>query len=150
MKYITLSLILCVVAMFMLSACTNKVPGNLGLKNGQLSPCPESDNCVFSQATDDAHKIAPIKAHGTPDVVMVDLTSAIENMFGGKVVTIEGNYLHAEFTSRVFRFVDDLECVYNEQAGLVQVRSASRVGSSDFNANRKRVEELRKLFTTMQ
>lgn len=150
MKYTIICLALCLVALLSLSACTSKMPDNLGLKNGQLTPCPETDNCVSSQAIDEAHKIAPIKAKGTPEVVMVDLSSAIENMFGGKVVRTEGNYLHAEFTSRLFRFVDDLECYYDEQAGLIQARSASRVGYSDLKANRKRVEELRKLFTIMQ
>lgn len=150
MKNITICLILCLVALFSLTACTSRTPDNLGLKNGLLAPCPETDNCVSSQATDEAHKIEPIEAKGTPEVVMVDLASAIENMFGGKVVKMEGNYLHAEFTSRLLRFVDDLECFYDDQAGLIQVRSASRVGYSDLNANRKRVEELRKLFTIMQ
>lgn len=150
MKYLILCIILCVVALFTLSGCSNKAPGNLGVKNGQLAPCPDKDNCVSSQAQDASHAIEPIKAHGTPDVVMVDLATVIEEMFGGKVIKLEGNYLHAEFTSRVFRFVDDLECYYDESAGLIQVRSASRIGYSDLKANRTRVEELRRLFTTIQ
>ncbi len=149
MKYIIICFILCV-AIAAISGCSQKAPDNIGLKNGELAPCPESDNCVSSQATDEKHSIAPIKAHGATDVVMVDLSAAIENMFGGKIITIKENYLHAEFTSKVFRFVDDLECFYDVKAGLIQVRSASRIGYSDLSANRKRVEELRKLFTVMQ
>jgi uncharacterized protein (DUF1499 family) len=77
---------------------------------------------------------------------MVDLAESIESIYGGKVVAVEGTYLRAEFTSRVFRFVDDLECFYDEARGVIEVRSASRLGYSDFNVNRDRVEELRKAF----
>jgi len=81
---------------------------------------------------------------------MVNLTNSIQTMFGGKVIKIDGNYLHAEFTSRVMRFVDDMECFYDEPAGVIQIRSASRVGYSDFDANRKRVEVLREIFAKTQ
>lgn len=150
MKYsITLPLLL-VAALFIFTACSGKAPSNLGASNGTLPPCPDLDNCVSSQATDIPHNIAPIQAKGDPDIVMVRLSRAIESMFGSKIITIEDNYLHAEFTSRIFRFVDDLECVYDREAGLIQIRSASRLGYSDLNANRKRVEELRAIFTSMQ
>jgi len=151
MKHLIICSILCVSALFLLSGCSSKTPDNLGLKNGQFASCPESNNCVSSQATDKAHTIAPIDvAHNTPDVVMVNLTNSIQTMFGGKVIKIDGNYLHAEFTSRVMRFVDDMECFYDEPAGVIQIRSASRVGYSDFDANRKRVEVLREIFAKTQ
>lgn len=150
MKYITLALIIVVVALFSLTACSSKTPDNLGMKDGRFAPCPETDNCVSSQATDAEHTITPIKAHGGEDKVMVDLTNSIESMFGGKVVAVDGPYLHAEFTSRVMRFVDDLECYYNKDAGIIEVRSASRVGYADFKANRDRVEELRTIFEKTQ
>ena len=41
------------------------------------------------------------------------------------------------------RFVDDVELYYDEKAGLIHVRSASRLGRRDFGVNRKRVEALR-------
>lgn len=52
-------------------------------------------------------------------------------------------YLHAEYASRVFGFVDDVELELDPAATLVHVRSASRIGRSDFGANRARVEDLR-------
>jgi uncharacterized protein (DUF1499 family) len=55
-------------------------------------------------------------------------------------------YLHAEATSLIFRFVDDLECVLDRAANVIHVRSASRVGHGDMGVNRKRVERLRQLF----
>lgn len=71
-------------------------------------------------------------------------------MYGGKVVEIKEFYLYAQFTSRVMRFVDDLECYYDKEKGLIQIRSASRIGYSDMGANRKRVEELRTIFAKTQ
>ena len=40
-------------------------------------------------------------------------------------------------------YVDDVEVLLDEKASLIQVRSASRLGSSDFGVNRKRVEAIR-------
>jgi len=62
------------------------------------------------------------------------------------VVEDTGSYLHAEARSRVFRFVDDVEFVLDPGARVIQVRSASRVGYSDFGVNRRRVERLGKAF----
>ena len=41
------------------------------------------------------------------------------------------------------RFVDDLELTFDEKAGVLHVRSASRLGRRDFGVNRARVEALR-------
>jgi uncharacterized protein (DUF1499 family) len=147
MKYIILLCALALVALGLM-ACSGKVPEGLGMKDGSFSPCPDTPNCVSSQAADSEHHIAAIKADGSVDVVMVDLANSIESMFGGKVVTVKGHYLRAEFTSRIMRFVDDVECFYVPDKGVIEIRSASRVGYADFNANRNRVEELRRIFMT--
>ncbi len=58
---------------------------------------------------------------------------------------VTDDYLHAECSSAVFGFVDDLELHLRPAEKLIAVRSASRVGHSDFGVNRKRVEQLRSL-----
>jgi uncharacterized protein (DUF1499 family) len=60
------------------------------------------------------------------------------------IISADSNYLHAEFTSRIMRYVDDVEFLYDRTAGVTHVRSASRLGYSDLGANRKRIESLRK------
>lgn len=150
MKYLIYCVFLGVASLFLLAACSSKAPDNLGITDGRLAPCPETQNCVSSQATDEAHKIAPLKTSGSAEVVMVDLANTIESMFGAKIIKIEGNYLHAEFTTRIMRFVDDVECYYHEDTGIIDIRSASRIGYSDLNANRKRVEELREKFAQVR
>ncbi len=65
---------------------------------------------------------------------------------GGKLVEDKEDYLHATFTSTLFRFIDDLELSLDENNKLIHIRSASRVGHSDLGQNRKRVERLRNDF----
>jgi uncharacterized protein (DUF1499 family) len=67
-----------------------------------------------------------------------------------RVVKDEGNYMHAEFTSRIFRFVDDVEFVIDDAHKVIHFRSASRLGYSDFGVNRKRMEEIRKRFDALK
>ncbi|HET7365273.1 MAG TPA: DUF1499 domain-containing protein [Burkholderiales bacterium] len=116
-------------------------PTNLGVKGGQLAPCKRTPNCVSSQAEsqDREHYISPIAFRGT----LRELRAAVESMPRASVITAEGQYLYAEFRTRLMRYVDDVELYYDERAGLVHVRSASRLGRRDFGMNRGRVEELR-------
>ncbi|WP_068791362.1 DUF1499 domain-containing protein [Maridesulfovibrio hydrothermalis] len=131
---------------FITCACSSSKPDSLGVTDGKLSPCPESPNCVLSQASDKEHAIAPLSATGSTGEVMKQLKGCLEKIDGLKNITIEGPYLHAEFSSKVFRFVDDLECFYNAGKGQIEIRSAARLGYTDFSVNRKRVEILRRLF----
>lgn len=116
-------------------------PTNLGVKDGRLAPCKPSPNCVSSQAdaADREHYIAPIPFRGS----MADLRRAVESMERAMVIKAERDYLYAEFRTRLMRYVDDVELLYDQRAGIVHVRSASRLGRRDFGVNRKRVEALR-------
>ena len=59
------------------------------------------------------------------------------------VVTNEPGYTHAEFRSAAWGFVDDVEFYFDEEAGLIQFRSAARLGYGDGGVNRKRMEAVR-------
>jgi uncharacterized protein (DUF1499 family) len=59
------------------------------------------------------------------------------------VLTRTDEFLHAECTSRIFRFVDDLELQLRSAEGVIAVGSASRLGRGDMGVNRRRVESLR-------
>jgi len=75
------------------------------------------------------------------------LRRIVESFPRTTIVTVDGDYLHATFASRIFRFVDDVEFLVDRDAGVVHVRSASRVGYGDMGVNRRRVEEIRSLLT---
>ena len=123
-----------------------KRPDNLGVKDGRLAPPKRTPNSVSSQAdaADSEHYIAPIPFKGDALAAMAAVRKAVESMNGATVIRHEGNYLYAEFRTRVMRFVDDVEFVFDATAGLIHVRSASRLGRRDFGVNRARVEAIRR------
>ena len=121
----------------------------LGINNDHLMPCPESPNCVNSQATDEAHSIQAIQFSGTSKQVQQRLLQILKTWNRAKTVVVGEEYIRAEFTSLVFRFVDDVEFYFpSKQTKKMQihVRSASRIGYSDLGANRKRIEQIRAKF----
>jgi uncharacterized protein (DUF1499 family) len=111
-------------------------PTNLGVKDGRLAACPGTPNCVCSQSDRPQEKIAPL-----PLVSMDKLRQVIEGMERTAIIEQTDNYLYAEFTTKLMGFVDDVE--FFNDGSAIQVRSASRLGKSDLNLNRQRVEAIR-------
>ena len=119
-----------------------------GLVDGRLSPCPDKPNCVCSESRrQGAHFVDPLPMTGaSADETLAELQAVVSGL-GGESGIANGDYLAATFTSRLFRFVDDVEFRIDAQAGVVHVRSASRVGHSDLGANLERVESIRSVLT---
>ena len=109
-------------------------PTNLGVDNGQLAACPNSPNCVSSQApaSDAEHHIAPLSYTGTPAEAVGQLKSALLAAGNAQIVQATDSYIYAEFTSKLMGFVDDVEFSIDDSAKVIQVRSASRLGSIRF------------------
>jgi uncharacterized protein (DUF1499 family) len=118
-------------------------PVNLGLQSGQLAPCPQTANCVNSQAPDAAHQIAAIPGGADPAQALANVAKTVAAFPGAAVITTTENYVYAEFTSQLLGFVDDVEFYLDPAAGVIQTRSASRIGESDFGVNRRRIESIR-------
>lgn len=140
---LTAALILCAV-----SGCSGKRPDGIGVGESGLGGCPQSPNCVSSEATDPRHAIEPFRLKGDAGETWPLIRDHAASMPGWTVVTATGTYMHVACRSRVFRFVDDLELYYHSSTGVVAVRSASRIGYSDFGVNRRRVEALRRALRT--
>ena len=122
-----------------LTACAGEPPQNIGVQDGRLTACPDSPNCVSSFESDAEHGIQPLQANRHQvERVLLGLVEA-------KIVESRNGYLYAEFTSRLMRYVDDVEFLEDSTAGVIHVRSASRLGYSDLGANRKRIENIRGL-----
>lgn len=122
---------------------TGKRPENLGVQDGKLLPCPDTPNCVSSQSTDAVHQIEPLTYKSTSAEALARLKQAIQSLPRTKIIAETNNYLYAEFTSAIMRFVDDVEFYLDEEAKVFHVRSASRLGQSDLGVNRKRIETIR-------
>lgn len=122
-----------------------KRPEYLGVKDGRLARPKSTPNCVSSQAdpADAEHYVAPIRFKGSALEAIAAAHQAVAGMERASVVRHEGNYLYTEFKSKLMGFVDDVEFTYDEKAGLLHLRSASRLGRRDFGVNRARVENLR-------
>ena len=134
---------LSVVIIFAALSLLSRRGGPPGLVANRLHPCPSSPNCVCSQDSDAEHRIEPIAFQGTEVEALERLLDVLRHQPRVRIAAVKGHYVHAEFTSAVFRFIDDVEFLIDGDAKVVHVRSASRVGYSDFGANRRRVEELR-------
>ncbi|HEV8243698.1 MAG TPA: DUF1499 domain-containing protein [Nitrospirales bacterium] len=111
-----------------------------------LKPCPSSPNCVSSLAEDAPHRVLPLSWTGELTQAKARLRQAVLAAGDATFVVEADTYWHLEFRSRVFRFVDDVEFLFDREHRLIHVRSASRVGYSDLGVNRKRVETIRARF----
>lgn len=129
--------------------CSGSRPSQIGVTAGQLAACPDTPNCVSSQSTDPRHAIAPLRYEGPAEKAWKRLIEAVSEMKRVRIVVTQDHYFRAEFTSALFRFVDDVEFLLDDSAGTIHVRSASRVGHSDLGVNRKRVEEIRSRFQSV-
>ena len=132
-----LSLGILIAVMMSVAGCAGPRPTDLGPRDGALAPCPESPNCVSSGATDELHRIATLSGDWQA------ARDAVAAMPGTVIVAEREGYLHAECTTPLMRYVDDLELLQHADEGVIAVRSASRVGYGDMDANRNRVEALR-------
>lgn len=115
----------------------------------KLSPCPDSPNCVCSQSTGTARFIEPLHYAGNLADARQKLIGLLENAKRVRLISAETDYLHAEFRSLIFNFVDDVEFYFPSEDRIIHVRSASRTGYYDFGANRRRVERLRSAFENL-
>lgn len=139
-------------------------PKNIGLKDygsfKSLQLCPASPNCISTaeEANDMTHYVPqwtynPEEGRGrknpaTQEQAMNELVEVVENTspdgFTPKIVERTDDYLHVEYESPTFGFIDDFEAYFpKDKAGIVEYRSASRIGESDGDINRKRIKALR-------
>lgn len=134
-----------------------QAPTDLGVRDGRLKAPSLTDNSVSSQAQlwpghpqRERARISPLALRKHPVTNTLDgettinrLAGVVKGIRGGVVVEQRPDYLYAQFTTRWLQFVDDVEFWVDPSAGVVQVRSASRIGKGDLGVNRERVELIR-------
>ncbi|WP_444685695.1 DUF1499 domain-containing protein [Alkalicoccus luteus] len=124
----------------------NRTPEHLGAENGSLAPLPSTPNAVSSQA-DTEHRgyIEPFTLqNGTES--LENIKAIIRADEQAEIVSADDRYVHAVYASNVFKFKDDVEFYVNESENSIDVRSAARVGYSDMDVNRKRIEAIREAY----
>lgn len=138
--------------MGLLSFLTAKRPATVGATGGQLQACDaKRSNCVCSQhemegRTPGPHYVPPFAYEGDAGDAMTRMIAVLMQQSHCRIVVNRPGYLHAEFTSPALGFVDDVEFLLSAADQRIHVRSASRIGLSDFGVNRARVEALREAF----
>jgi uncharacterized protein (DUF1499 family) len=144
------ALVLLAVLAGQLKLLQGKAPSDLGVRGGRLKAPAKTPNSVSSQAglypdhpMRDFAQIAPLPLKSDGPATLARIRQIVEAMPGAKVVKSEPDYLYAQFTTPLMKYVDDVEFWFDPVAGVVQVRSASRVGHGDRGLNRARVEAIR-------
>lgn len=131
--------------MYVLPAARHR-PSNLGVKNGLLTPCPGTPNCVNTQAPAGAHYVPPLPYQGEREAARRVLLKMIEDDPNATLIAETPDYVHAEF--QAFVFMDDVEFYFPEDVEVVHFRSASRLGRGDLGANQRRYKAIAAAFSS--
>lgn len=137
-----------------LGLLSGTTPADLGVREGRLKPPSDKPNSVSSQAglypghpRQASASIAPLGYTGDGRAALVRLASLLDATAACVTVKREASYLYAQCRTPLLKYTDDVEFYLDEQAAVIHVRSASRLGYGDLGANRKRIEALRARFT---
>ncbi len=122
----------------------NITPTNLGMTNGSFARLPRTPNAISSQTSDLRKKVDPFPFNQNLTESKNSLKIILATFKGMDILHESKNYIHAVSTSATMHFHDDIEFFFDERSKVVHFRSASRIGYSDMNINRKRYERLRK------
>jgi uncharacterized protein (DUF1499 family) len=149
--YVIVVLVAAVLAAAQFGLLSGKPPHNIGVANERLKPPSKTRNSVSSQAhlyTDHVQiqyaSIEPLPfKNNNAAASMQTLVATLKSMPGMTIVDAKPDYIYAQSTTKVLKFVDDIEFWVNPAKGVIDVRSASRLGREDFGVNRARVEVIR-------
>jgi uncharacterized protein (DUF1499 family) len=128
---------------------------SLGLRDGKLKPPSKTPNSVSSQADAypdhpqrDYARVEPLRYSGDGADAMKRLAGVLRGMDRMEVLKEEPGYLYAQQRTALMKYTDDVEFALDANAGVIHVRSASRLGRKDFGVNRARIEAIRKRFNS--
>jgi uncharacterized protein (DUF1499 family) len=130
------------VSVFVLSALLGAPGDSLGVTKDKLAPCLDSPNCVSTQSRDRRHAMEPLPYLQTREASRERILSILKGMKRVEIVKQTESYIHAEFRTALWGFVDDVEFFLDDTDRVVHFRSASRVGYYDFGLNRRRMKEI--------
>ena len=97
-----------------------------------LTKCISKTNCTYQNwKVDDSEK------------AFNELIQILENTPRVRIIKKDKYYIHAISTSRIMKFIDDIEIKRLNEGNIFQVKSSSRLGIYDLGVNKRRVETLR-------
>ena len=117
-------------------------PPILGVKNNQLMPLDDRPHGVSTTAQNAQLKMTALSFTGDLNQTRQDIIKVLSSMPRTRIVEENDRYIHAETSSFLFRFVDDLEFLLDESTQKIHFRAAARVGHSDLGVNRNRMQKI--------
>jgi len=116
------------------------------MKKNVFTPCPKTPNCVSSMEVNKDRFVASLVYQDSIEAARGRLIEVVNGFKRTRIEENSGQYIRASFTSFLFRFVDDVEFIFDDKEKQVHMKSASRSGSYDFGVNRRRCEAIRDKF----
>lgn len=153
--YVVILLIVAILLAAQFGLFAGKQPNNIGVTSERLKPPSTTRNSVSSQAylhADHAQmqyasiEALPFKNNSAANSMQV-LLAVLKSMPGVAIIDAKPDYIYAQSTTKVLKFVDDVEFWVNPAKSVIDVRSASRLGREDFGVNRARLEAIRAAYT---
>lgn len=142
--YKTLLIFCIIIISLIIISCVAKTPTTIG----NFTDCPNKPNCVSTKNSNSKSYIEPIRYTGSRVEAKKNLFLTLETFKESRVKNEKDNFIHVEFFSKIFGFVDDVEFYFNKP-GVIEFRSASRIGYSDLGVNRNRMESIRSKFNNL-
>ena len=99
--------------------------------NNNLSACSNPNNCVL-----ESWKVSNVNTSFT------ELIDILQNTPRVKIINIQDDYLHAIATSRIMKYVDDIEIKKIDKESILKVKSKSRNGFNDLGVNKRRINTI--------
>jgi uncharacterized protein (DUF1499 family) len=153
--YIVLTIVALLLIAGQIGLLSGKQPANIGVNNDRLKPPSKTRNSVSSQAYLHADHVQlqyasieplPFKNNNAA-ASMQALMAVLKTMPDVTIVDAKPDYIYAQSQTKWLKFVDDVEFWVNPAKGVIDVRSASRLGREDFGVNRKRIQAIRAAYT---
>lgn len=110
----------------------------------ELSPCPSSPNCKSTQEKRKRKRMKPIEYSEDLDLAKEKLERLLNLNPRAKLIEKDGNYFHYEFKTKIGKFIDDVEFLFDDKTKQLHFRSASKKGWSDMGKNKRRMKKIRK------
>jgi len=133
---------------FLLICCSSFIGPRMGVYDGELNYCPPTPNCVSSQSWK-WNPLHSIKPYTYENISREEAFNKLKTLLDSKEnvhVTSDPNnyYIKTFYFTKVFRFPDKVEFLFDEKTPTVQIRSASVFGIFDIFHNRVRLEYIRR------
>lgn len=122
----------------------------IGVKNGRLSECPTSPNCVSTQTDQEEKRMDALVFTKDLETTKSLIKEILSERQRTTIETENENYIHAVVESKWIKFKDDVEFYFDQKDEVVHFRSASRVGYSDFGVNKNRMGAISQHYDSMR